>query len=481
MGVLSRDPDVHAGRPVAVEPAQGANGPPCLWRMHRDLVGRALEGVLPTLDAAYGRATLVYDAGGRSAAADRLAACTYAAAVLIELAANGQLDASDTAIAAEALAAAADQPIEAAGLALYLRTVSSPALFELPPVVAAEIALRLVSHLDVTEELTLWRSAAGGAELLLATGHEPVSRRLRSTARAALRGRSTLSMVVGSPWESAQVLRFGEPYAVILGRPGRDPRRTRGFLRAAADAVGLMLEREHVLERGAARERVLVAAGEKRLMRVGFDLHDGPIQDVLTLGAEIREFREQLYPFVLDSHRDLARGRFDDLIARTVELDHQLRDMSHALESRSVVSRPLSEVLHRMVDAFRDRSGIATTIEVKGDPDILTAAQRIAVFRAIQESLANVREHAGATEVALTIRTRRSFTQVSITDNGAGFDVPRALARAAQRGRLGLVGIGERVRMLGGTFHIESAPGGPTTLTFTLPRWEQFTGVDGQG
>ena len=55
-----------------------------------------------------------------------------------------------------------------------------------------------------------------------------------------------------------------------------------------------------------------------------------------------------------------------------------------------------------------------------------------------------------------------------------GFEVERALAKAAERGRLrlGLVGIAERVRMVGGTFELESAPGGPTTLKLTLPRSE---------
>ena len=65
---------------------------------------------------------------------------------------------------------------------------------------------------------------------------------------------------------------------------------------------------------------------------------------------------------------------------------------------------------------------------------------------------------------------RRSAIEVRVTDDGHGFEVGRALARAAQRGRLGIVGIGERVRMLGGTFELDSAPGGPTILTFALPR-----------
>ena len=56
-----------------------------------------------------------------------------------------------------------------------------------------------------------------------------------------------------------------------------------------------------------------------------------------------------------------------------------------------------------------------------------------------------------------------------MTDNGHGFEVNRSLALAAQRGRLGIVGMGERMRMLGGTFDIDSEPGGPTTLRFSLP------------
>src|SRR4029079_12988327 len=150
--------------------------------------------------------------------------------------------------------------------------------------------------------------------------------------------------------------------------------------------------------------------------------------------------------------------------------DPQLRELSRSMESRSIVSRPLGEILHREVDAFRERSGIDATLEIRGDPESLTSAQRVAVYRAIQESLSNVREHSGAATVEIRLRMRRASIEVRVTDDGHGFDVGRALARAAQRGRLGIVGIGERVRMLGGTFEIDSAPGGPTMLTFALPR-----------
>ena len=233
-----------------------------------------------------------------------------------------------------------------------------------------------------------------------------------------------------------------------------------------------IVEREHLLEHSSTRERTLVAASERRLMRLGFDLHDGPIQDVLALAAEVKLLQQQVYPFVLEEQRELAYGRFEDLTARLVDLDRHLREIAHSLETKSVLSRPLGEILHREVDNFAERSGLAATLEIRGDPDSLSSAQRITVFRAIQEALANVREHSGASSVDVRVRARRSAIEVRIADDGMGFEVERALAKAAQRGRLGLVGIAERVRMLGGTFHVESAPGGPTSLKFTLPRWE---------
>jgi signal transduction histidine kinase len=140
----------------------------------------------------------------------------------------------------------------------------------------------------------------------------------------------------------------------------------------------------------------------------------------------------------------------------------------------------VSEILHREADAFAARTGIDVSVVVRGDPETLSPSQRIAIFRAVQEALANVREHSGATSVQIRLRVRRGSVNVIITDDGQGFEVSRSLAHAAERGRLGLVGIGERMRMLGGSFAIESQPGGPTTLRFSLPRWDPFQSISGE-
>jgi signal transduction histidine kinase len=109
---------------------------------------------------------------------------------------------------------------------------------------------------------------------------------------------------------------------------------------------------------------------------------------------------------------------------------------------------------------------------VLGDFSAMTASQKIAVIRVVQEACANVREHSGAASVEIVLTASRSCVDLQITDDGDGFEVARTLQDAAQRGRLGLVGGSERVRLLGGTFDVRSRVGGPTTVSVTVPRWQ---------
>jgi signal transduction histidine kinase len=124
-------------------------------------------------------------------------------------------------------------------------------------------------------------------------------------------------------------------------------------------------------------------------------------------------------------------------------------------------------VLVRESAAFARRSGVTPTVEVDDDLGVMTASQQIALVRVAQEALTNVREHSEATEVRLTARVTAQGVSLVIADNGRGFDV----ARAPTRGRLGLAGMDERVRLLGGRLTIESRPGGPTRVEATIPRW----------
>ncbi len=478
----------EAGRPVGSEGnVQLPHSPPerttprgpveGLDRLHAYFLEGCAEDIRPVLESVLAGARRVRAGYADDDVGDSLASVWYAAAAIVELGAELELDEADVRGAAAAVAEACALPLPAARYVLFREAVTNPRLLELPPLVAMEIQLGLLVSLDVVTDLTLWTRGAHGLETILTLGtSDRPSRRVRAEAKATLNRRSRLSLLGGSQLRSAPVLRFGEAYAAIVGHVGSvDQAGADAYLTEAASAVSAALEREQLLEHSAAREQTLIQSAERRLMRLGFDLHDGPIQDVLALAGDVRLLQQQVYPFVLEDYREQANGRFDDLSARLVDLDRQLREIAHSLETKSVISRPLGEILHREVDNFAERTGIRADLEIRGDPDSLSSAQRITVFRAMQEALANVREHAGASSVSVRVRARRSAIELQIVDDGMGFEVERALAKAAQRGRLGLVGIGERVRMVGGTFELQSHPGGPTTLKITLPRWEPLT------
>jgi two-component system sensor histidine kinase DegS len=243
-----------------------------------------------------------------------------------------------------------------------------------------------------------------------------------------------------------------------------------------ARALAPVLEREELLHRNAAKERALVEGGERLLTRVGFDLHDGAIQDVVGLAAEIRLFRDQLKTVLPAQISDRTLSRFDDIEARLFAVDRSLRETVHSLESPTVGDRPLEELVRLAVNAFANQTDIAADVTVRGDFTSLTASQRIAILRIVQESLTNAREHSGAGEVSISVAVRGEQIHAEITDNGRGFDVERTLVKAARNGRLGLVGMGERVRLLGGRFDVRSRPGGPTTVSVILPAWRPVAG-----
>jgi signal transduction histidine kinase len=91
------------------------------------------------------------------------------------------------------------------------------------------------------------------------------------------------------------------------------------------------------------------------------------------------------------------------------------------------------------------------------------------MFRIIQERLNNIGKHSGATNVAIKIDFTDTHFKVVIQDNGTGFDIPQKMSDLARAGKLGLVGISERVELLGGKFDIETGEGKGTTLTIEVP------------
>jgi signal transduction histidine kinase len=192
---------------------------------------------------------------------------------------------------------------------------------------------------------------------------------------------------------------------------------------------------------------------------------------VAALGVELSLLHHQVDDLATGGLAEVLRGRIEDVTARLGEVDRSLRELSQSLETSSLADRPLAETLARETAAFTRRTGIDVVVHSSGAFDALSASQRIALLRIAQEALANVREHSIATRVVLRLRSAANGVTLEIEDNGQGFDVAQTVVAAARRGRLGIVGMNERVRLLGGVFTIDSAPDAGTSITASLPAW----------
>lgn len=184
------------------------------------------------------------------------------------------------------------------------------------------------------------------------------------------------------------------------------------------------------------------------------------------LAADLRLLRTQ----VGTAPAEIVRGRIDDSLGLLAEIESDVRDLAHSLESTKLLSRPLAALVQAEADQA-EADGIAVTVRVAGDVDDCTPSQRIALFRIVQEALWNIRHHSGAAVASVGVTAAPELLSVEITDAGRGFDVERTVREGAATGRLGLAGMQERVRLLGGVLDLVSGEGGPTTVRATIPRW----------
>ena len=408
------------------------------------------------------RARRLADGCGQGAALDFLGDAVVAVAV------DHRFEPGEARDAVTAAAAKLGMPPESAAFAVFRRALASKEFAQLPPAVAAELALALVVELAPAAAGSLWiLDAAGATTCLVAHGKAPRSRRLREAARAALDG-----VIAGSSQVHVQVVeRWDRPYAALVARAcGAESEHLDHYLAETAAALAPLLERASLFDRRVHREHEIVAAGERRLVRLGFDLHDGPLQEIVALAEELRVASTQISDIVPADFKQRVRGRFNDVHARLAALDESLREVAHSIRSTTAVARPVAQAVESELRTLENATGIDVDLEIEGNLSSLSDSQKIVLFRVVQEALSNIRKHSEAERVSVRLRSTRTFIALTVTDNGCGFD-PRLLGND----RLGLAGISERVRLLGGAVEIETSPGTGTIVRATLPQWRPST------
>ena len=217
-------------------------------------------------------------------------------------------------------------------------------------------------------------------------------------------------------------------------------------------------------ERLQSLSRRLVEAHEAERHYVARELHDEAGQALTSLLFGLRQLESQL--------GDPAQAAQAAQVAELKQITNGLFDNLHRLAAdlrpASLDHLGLVPVLQQYVKAMGDRYGLLAQFKAVGfNGERLSAEIETALYRIVQEALTNIGRHARATRADVLLERQGDRVVVVVEDNGLGFDAE--LSRLAQTGHLGLVGMQERVEMLGGRLTIESAAGTGSTIVVEVP------------
>lgn len=215
--------------------------------------------------------------------------------------------------------------------------------------------------------------------------------------------------------------------------------------------------------------------------RLARELHDSAGQLIVALGMNIAVVQSEAHKLSPETAR-----RVHDNAGLVQQLSSEIRTISHLLHPPLLDEVGLSSALQWYVEGFAQRSKIAATLEMPDRLERFPADVEITIFRAVQECLANVHRHSGSQSCVIAVRQlqqeidhghepdkgpekeKGNVLQVEIRDQGKGIPQEKRSSVLASGGGVGLRGMRERIRQLGGTLTIDSSDNG-TTVQVTLP------------
>jgi signal transduction histidine kinase len=219
--------------------------------------------------------------------------------------------------------------------------------------------------------------------------------------------------------------------------------------------------------------RLILSAQEDERKRISRELHDVIAQTLTSINVRLAN---------LKAGAALSNKGLDRNIARTQRLVEHSVDIVHqfARELRPAVLDDLGLIpaLHTFMKTFRQQTGIRVTLCAFAAVEKTNDDKRIVLYRVAQEALNNIARHSEATRADVSIEQLNGSIAMEIKDNGKGF-APGDPARGKGNNRLGLLGMRERLEMVGGKVTIHSAPGKGTAVRVELPMSDKPTRLGG--
>ena len=234
-------------------------------------------------------------------------------------------------------------------------------------------------------------------------------------------------------------------------------------LRASELTSNLLLEQSRQMQEELRHlSRQLLSAQEEERRRISRELHDVVGQTLTSINVRLAGLKADSTTNTRQLYRQIAGTQ--RLVEKSVDIVHRF---ARELRPAMLDDLGLIPALHSFMKGSLHDAGVRGSLKVFAGIEEASGAVRTMLYRVAQEALTNVVRHAKASHAEVRIECLDGIIRMTITDDGQGFQV--AGNGAKPHNRLGLLGMRERVEMLGGTLRVESAPGHATTIRVELP------------
>jgi len=210
--------------------------------------------------------------------------------------------------------------------------------------------------------------------------------------------------------------------------------------------------------------RECLRAQEEERRRLASELHDDTSQVLLLLSRHIDNLSSEAEGHLTEK----LRGDFEELYALSQQAYDGVKRYAQALRPRILDDLGLIPALEWLGQETGKLSGIRVGVRIGAVPALAPETQLV-LFRIAQEALSNIHRHSEASQASLALECEGSQIKMTVSDNGRGFEPPRRLSDFASQGKLGLTGMAERARLVGGDFEVDSQAGRGSRITVKVP------------
>jgi len=278
------------------------------------------------------------------------------------------------------------------------------------------------------------------------------------------RGKCKKSRLIDGAYEA-------EDFFPDLGRNGKWLHFTASPIRDNnGEIIGVIETLEDITERKDAEDNLryylqeITRAQEEERKRIARELHDDTAQVLGSLSRQLDNFIRKKHGFAPNEVFFLKDLQVQ--LNRGVQSVHRF---IQALRPSLLDDLGLIPALRSLAKGLQESDGIDTDLKVLGGERRFSPEVESLLFRIVQEALSNIKRHAQASEAQVVMELAEDRIKVTISDNGRGFELSGRVDGLPRSGKLGLAGVQERARLLGGTLEVKSTPGKGTTLIVEVP------------